>query len=181
MTASGLHVVQGVTGSIAAYKAVELVRLMTEREWDVSVMMTEAATRYVGVLTFQALTGKPVAVGKFENLSAESFQHIDLAAEADVMVIAPCTANVMAKLAAGLADDVLTATVLARQRAPLIVAPAMNTHMWNNPATQANREQLRARGITVLEVGTGELACGTVGAGRLCSLASILDAVEAAR
>jgi phosphopantothenoylcysteine decarboxylase/phosphopantothenate--cysteine ligase len=178
MSTSPPHIVLGVTGSIAAYKAVELVRLMSARGWTVSVMMTESATKYIGSLTFQALTRRPVAVGRFEHLTAESFQHIDLARDASVMVIAPCTANVIAKIAVGLADDVLTSTVLAN-RAPLVIAPAMNTHMWENPATQANLRTLRERSIHVLDVGSGELACGTVGEGRLCELAVILDAVSA--
>jgi len=171
------HVVLGVTGSIAAYKAVELVRLMTAKGWTVSVMMTESATKYVGALTFQALTHRPVAVGRFENLGPEAFQHIDLATEATVMLIAPCTANVIAKIACGIADDVLTSTVLANH-APLIIAPAMNTNMWTNPATQANVRTLQERGITLLPVESGELACGVVGDGRLTALERILDAVE---
>lgn len=173
------HIVLGVTGSIAAFKAVELVRMIMARGWDVSVMMTEAATKYIGPLTFQALTRHPVAVGRFENLSADSFQHIDLADIASVLVIAPCTANVMAKIACGIADDVVTSTVVASDVA-LIVAPAMNTRMWTHPATRANRETLLARGVNVLAVGEGELACGTVGAGRLCELETIVQSIEAA-
>ena len=170
-------VVLGVTGSIAAYKAVELVRMMSEKGWTVWVMMTAAATKYVGPLTFEALTGNPVVVGRFEEGGEGSFQHIDLADEADVMVVAPCTANVMAKIAHGLADDVVTSTLLARD-VPLVVAPAMNTRMWENPATQANIETLTSRNIHVTEVGHGELACGATGAGRLCELPVIMSAVE---
>lgn len=170
------HIVLGVSGSIAAFKAAELVRQFAARGWDTSVIMTAAATRYVGVLTFEALTGHPVAVGGFEEFKESSFQHIALARRARVIVIAPCTANVMAKIACGLADDVLTSTVLARD-VPLVIAPAMNTCMWNNPATQANKATLEERGITVLEVGRGELACGETGDGRLCELALIVEAV----
>jgi phosphopantothenoylcysteine decarboxylase/phosphopantothenate--cysteine ligase len=172
------HIVLGVTGSIAAYKAAELVRLMTgEAGWSVSVMMTASATKYVGALTFEALSGNPVAVGRFESMTGDSFQHIHLAREADVVLLAPCTANVMAKLACGLADDLLTSTVLASD-APLLIAPAMNTVMWNHPATQANRTTLIERGVHLLPVGEGDLACGEVGAGRLCSLSTIIDAVR---
>ena len=172
---TGKRVVLGVTGSIAAYKAAELVRLMTGKGWDVWVMMTEAATKYVGPLTFHALTGHPVPAGRCEAVPTEAYQHLDLGS-ADVIVIAPCTANVLAKIAHGLADDIVTATVLATA-APLIVAPAMNEKMWMNPATQANVETLKKRGIKLLDVEKGELACGVVGAGRLCALEKIVAAV----
>jgi phosphopantothenoylcysteine decarboxylase/phosphopantothenate--cysteine ligase len=171
------HIVLGVTGSIAAYKAAELIRLFTGKGWTVSVMMTEAATNYVGPLTFEALSGKPVVAGRFERPAGSTFPHIDFARDADVIAIAPCTANVIAKLACGLADDVVTATVLA-SAAPLVVAPAMNTKMWEHPATRANVALLKERGVEVTPVGEGELACGEVGAGRLCELDLIVDAVE---
>jgi len=170
------RVVLGVTGSIAAYKAAELVRLMMAKEWDVWVMMTEASTQYIGPLTFHALTRHPVPAGRCEAIPSEAFQHLDLAS-ADVLVIAPCTANVVAKLAHGLADDIVSATALAAG-GPLIVAPAMNERMWLNPATRANVETLKSRGITVLDVEHGELACGIVGAGRLRPLDDIVAAVE---
>ncbi len=170
-------VVLGVTGSIAAYKAAELVRLMTKKGWDVWVMMTEAATRYVGPLTFQALTRHSVAVGRCEAVSFETYQHLDLAGRAGAVVLAPCTANVIAKVAHGLADDVVGATVLAT-KSPVIIAPAMNENMWLNVATQDNVKLLKSRKIQVLEVESGELACGVVGAGRLCSLETIMAAVE---
>ena len=172
------RIVLGITGSIAAYKAAELVRLMTAKDWDVWVMMTEAATKYVGPLTFQALTRHPVPAGRCEAIPTEAFQHLDLASS-DVIVIAPCTANVIAKAACGLADDIVTATVLAT-KAPVIIAPAMNEGMWLNAATQANVKILRKRGVTVLDVEKGELACGVVGAGRLVELEKIIAAVEKA-
>ena len=174
-----LQIVLGVTGSIAAYKAAELTRRLGEAGFAVSVMMTESATRFVGPLTFQALSGNPVARGRFESLPPEAFQHIDLARDADLLLIAPCTANVMAKIAQGIADDVLTATVLA-SRAPLMIAPAMNDGMWENAATQANVKTLRDRGVTLLEVGSGSLACGTVGAGRMMEPEAIVGAVQSA-
>jgi phosphopantothenoylcysteine decarboxylase/phosphopantothenate--cysteine ligase len=172
------HIVLGVTGSIAAYKAAELVRRLMEQDCLVSVMMTQSATKYVGPLTFQALSGQPVNHGRFEELSEGAFPHIDLGQQADLMLIAPCTANVIAKIAHGIADDVLTATVLARA-VPLWIAPAMNDRMWDNPATQDNLALLRTRDIHVLDVGTGELACGSVGAGRMLEPAAIVEAVRA--
>jgi phosphopantothenoylcysteine decarboxylase / phosphopantothenate---cysteine ligase len=172
------RIVLGVTGSIAAYKAAELVRLMSTKGWDVWVMMTEAATKYVGPLTFQALTRHPVPAGRCEAIPTEAFQHLDLASS-DAVVVAPCTANVLAKMACGLADDIVTATVLATT-APVILAPAMNEKMWKNPATQANVEVLKDRGLSVLDVEEGELACGVVGAGRLVELEKIVEAVEKA-
>lgn len=175
---SNQRIVLGVTGSIAAYKAAELVRLMTAKKWDVWVMMTEAATKYVGPLTFQALTHHPVPSGRAESTPTEVFQHLDLAS-ADAVIIAPCTANVLAKMAHGLADDILTATVLAT-KAPLIVAPAMNENMWTHPATQENVATLKKRGVRMLDVESGELACGVLGAGRLCALDKIVDAVASA-
>jgi phosphopantothenoylcysteine decarboxylase/phosphopantothenate--cysteine ligase len=176
MTAKAKIIVLGVTGSIAAYKAAELVRRMQQQGWDVWVMMTEAAAKYVGPLTFQALTKHPVAVGKCEAVESSTYQHLDLSGRAGVVVIAPCTANVLAKIAHGLADDVVTATVLAAA-GPVLVAPAMNSRMWQNPATQANVKTLKDRGVLVLDVGEGELACGEVGAGRLTELENIVAAV----
>jgi len=179
MTAKNQTIVLGVTGSIAAYKAAELVRRMQQQGWDVWVMMTEAAAKYVGPLTFQALTKHPVAVGRCDAVDTSVYQHLDLSGRAGAVVIAPCTANVLAKIAHGLADDVVTATVLAAA-APVIIAPAMNARMWQNPATQANVRTLKDRGALVLDVGEGELACGAVGAGRLVELEHILAAVTAA-
>ncbi len=170
------RIVLGVTGSIAAYKAAELARLMIGRSWDVWVMMTEAATRYVGPLTFHALTRHPVPAGRCEAVPSEAYQHLDLSS-ADAIVLAPCTANVLAKMAHGMADDLVTATVLAAA-GPVIVAPAMNERMWLNPATQDNVRILKERGVRVLDVEKGSLACGMEGTGRLCALDVILRAVE---
>lgn len=167
----------GVTGSIAAYKAVDLVRGMQKKGWEVWVLMTACATQYVGPLTFRALTGHPVARGSYAELEPETYTHLDLSDEASAMVIAPCSAQTLARLAHGFADDVLSCTALSLT-APLIVAPAMNTRMWENAATRDNVDLLKRRGVTVLDPGVGELACGTTGAGRLCELELILDAVE---
>ena len=170
------EIVLGVTGSIAAYKAAELVRLMVKGGWGVSVIMTRGATRFVGALTFQTLSRRSVTVDMFEEPEEWVPGHISMAERAAVMVVAPCTANVIAKLAHGLADDMLTATALACP-APLIVAPAMNCHMWDHPATQANLAILRKRGVTIVNVGTGDLACGYEGQGRMAEPAQIMMAI----
>ena len=169
-------IILGITGSIAAYKAAELVRLMVTRKWDVFVVMTEAATRFVGPITFQTLSRHPVAVGMFDQLDGWVPEHISLADSANAMVVAPCTANVMAKIAHGLADDMLTCTALAC-RAPVILAPAMNQNMWDNAATRANVELLQTRGVHLVDVGSGDLACGCEGRGRMAPLEDIMAAV----
>jgi phosphopantothenoylcysteine decarboxylase/phosphopantothenate--cysteine ligase len=175
--AKTVNVVLGITGSIAAYKAAELVRLMKKRGWDVSVVMTGAATRFVSELTFRILSRNPVAVDMFENPDEWSPGHISLADKADVIVIAPCTANVIAKLANGIADDMLTCTILA-SKAPVVIAPAMNENMWKHPATRANVRTLHARRAHIVDVGTGYLACGREGAGRMAGLDDIMKVVE---
>lgn len=173
------EIVLGVTGSIAAYKAAELVRLMVKAGHGVSVVMTRGAAEFVTPLTFQTLSRRPVATGLFDPVAGWEPRHISLAQLADVLVVAPCTANVAAKLAHGIADDALTATALAC-RAPLVVAPAMNDGMFENPATQSNLATLRGRGAVVVEPSEGELACGSRGRGRLAPLEGIMAAVEAA-
>lgn len=173
------HIVLGVTGSIAAYKAVELLRLLQRRGWAVSVVMTEGATRFVTPLTFQTLSRNAVGTGLFDEADGWHPEHISYADRADVLVVAPCTANVIAKLAHGIADDLLTCTALAA-KAPLVIAPAMNDNMWAHPATRANVELLKQRGARFVEVDTGELACGREGAGRLAEPEAILAVVEAA-
>ena len=171
------HVLLGVTGSIAAYKAAELVRLLQAKEWTVSVVMTSAATEFVGELTFRALSRNPVGVEMFDASPEWRPEHIVLADRADLFVIAPCTANVMAKLAHGIADDLLSCTALACE-APLVIAPAMNEKMWNHAATRANAETLRGRGVDIVDVGSGDLACGYQGRGRMASLDAIMESVE---
>lgn len=170
-------VVVGVTGCIAAYKACELVRELQKAGMRVKVVMTEAATHFVGPATFRALTGEPVAVSLWEE-SADKVHHISLAEEADVFVVAPATANVIAKIAAGRADDLLTTTALATQ-ARLIIAPAMNVRMWRAEATQANLAALRERGATIVEPESGYLVCGEVGEGRLADPSAIAETVLA--
>ncbi len=166
----------GVTGSIAAYKACELTRLFVKGGHDVRVLMTPAATRFVAPLTFRTLSRNPVGVDLFEEPDEWVPGHISLAERANLLVVAPCTANVLAKLAHGLADDLLTATALAT-RAPLLIAPAMNTGMWENAATQANLATLASRGATFVDAGTGDLACGATGKGRMAEPPLIFEAV----
>jgi phosphopantothenoylcysteine decarboxylase/phosphopantothenate--cysteine ligase len=169
-------VVLGVTGGIGAYKACELARELMRRGMRVKTVMTTSAQRFVTPLTFRTLTGEPVGVSLWDDPS-QRVHHVSLAREADVMVIAPCTANVIAKLAHGRADDLLTTTALASE-APLVVAPAMNTQMWRKDVTSANVAALRARGVVFVEPESGDLACGDVGEGRLADVLVIADAVE---
>ena len=170
-----MRILLGVTGCIAAYKACEILRELQRADADVRVVMTEAATRFVGAPTFAALSGHPVGLSLFDN-ATDPIPHIRLAEECDAFLIAPCTANVVAKLAGGIADDLLTSTALACT-APLMVAPAMNVHMYENAATQSNLATLRARGVQVLDPQSGRLACGEVGAGKLPEPSAIARAV----
>ncbi len=170
------HIVVGVTGSIAAYKAAELVRGMKTKGWDVSVAMTQHATRFVGEATFRTLSQNPVALDMFDPDGEWQPDHISLADRADVLVIAPCTANVIAKIAHGLADDILTCTALA-STAPMVIAPAMNETMWESPVTQSNIAILKQRGAMVVDVGTGDLACGYKGKGRMADITKVIRAV----
>lgn len=173
------HIVLGVTGCIAAYKAVELLRLMQHKGWDVSVVMTAEAARFVTPLTFQTLSRNTVGTGLFDEADGWHPEHISYADRATVLVVAPCTANVMAKMAHGLGDDLLTCTALAT-KAPVVVAPAMNDNMWTHPATQANVAILKGRGVKIVDVAEGELACGREGVGRLAALDVIISVVESA-
>lgn len=165
----------GITGCIAAYKSAEIVRALQKRGLRVKVVMTEHATHFVDPLTFRSLTHEPVAVGLFDDPS-DPIHHISLAEEADLFLIAPCTANVAAKIAHGIADDLLTTTALACT-APLVVAPAMNVHMYEAAATQENLNALARHGTRIVEAGSGYLACGDVGRGRLAEIEDIVDCV----
>ena len=156
----------GVTGSIAAYKAVELVRLFVKNGDTVNVIMTPAACEFVKPLTFQTLSRNPVCVEQFAPIVSWKPEHISLAESADLVLVAPATANTIAKMRYGLADNLLTATLLAT-RAPVAIAPAMNTGMWESPVTQENIAALKARGVTVIDPVDGELACGVKGNGRM--------------
>ncbi len=186
------RILLGVSGGIAAYKAVELVRLATAAGHAVRVVQTPASLQFVGRATFEGVTGAPVLVDEFEPdpargafpgdaaLDHDPISHLELVARCDVLVVAPASANTVAKLAHGLADNLLTSAALANT-APLVLAPAMNTHMYEHPATQANLELLRSRGARIVDPGTGRLASkGEWGVGRLAEPPEILAAVEAA-
>ena len=170
-----MNVVLGVTESIAAYKACELVRLLVKRGDDVHVVMTEHARAFVTPLTFRTLSRNEVECDLFEDPRDWKPGHVSLAAAADLVVVAPATANILAKMAHGIADDLLSSTLLAT-KAPIVVAPAMNDGMWANAATQANIEMLTSRGVRVVQPGTGDLACGTSGTGRMADPTEILSA-----
>ncbi|MCM8748271.1 bifunctional phosphopantothenoylcysteine decarboxylase/phosphopantothenate--cysteine ligase CoaBC [Thermomicrobiaceae bacterium CFH 74404] len=172
------RIVLGVSGGIAAYKCIELARALTQGGALVDVILTEAALQFVTPLTFQALTRRPVHTTVFEAWDARSAGHVTLGAEADLIVVAPATANVIAKLAYGLADDALTVTALACP-APLIVAPAMDHHMYHHPATQANLRTLRERGAVIVGPESGPLASGMVGEGRLVEPERLLAVIRA--
>ena len=166
----------GVTGSIAAYKAADLASQLVKQGADVHVVLTRAGAEFVGPATFRALTLNPVITSTFDEPSGGRIAHIDLAQSADLVLVAPATANVIARMAAGMADDSLTATLLAAT-APIIVAPAMNTAMLEHPATVANLETLRSRGVQIVEPACGTLACRTEGPGKLAEVEDILRAV----
>lgn len=167
----------GVTGGIGAYKAVELTRLLQARGHRVQVVMTRNARRFVGPLTFEAITREPVITSQFTPGRNAEIEHIALASGMDVLVVAPATANIIGKFAGGLADDFLSALYLAT-RAPVLMAPAMNTNMWEHDAVRANIATLRSRGVKFVDPGDGYLACGWVGAGRLAEPETIAEAVD---
>jgi len=177
-----MKIALGVTGGIAAYKAAEIVRLLQDRGIRVQVVMTRAAQEFVRPLTFAALSGEKVITGMFApgeehtpNLDS-AIEHIAVAQSIDALVVVPATADVLAQFAQGIAGDFLTTLFLATT-APVIVAPAMNVNMWNNPATQANLQTLRQRGVKIVEPGAGYLACGMTGPGRLAENETIVAAV----
>ena len=165
--------VLGITGGIAAYKAAELVRLLIKANYEVQVVMTEAATQFITPVTMQALSGKPVFTGMWDSTIDNGMPHIELSRDADAILIAPATAEFIAKLLHGRADDLLSTLCLARD-CPLLVAPAMNKQMWENPATQRNIAQLQADNITVFGPDSGEQACGEIGIGRMLEPEAIL-------
>ena len=170
--------VLGITGGIAAYKAAELVRLLVKADYEVQVVMTESATQFITPMTMQALSGKPVFVGMWDSSVDNGMPHIELSRDADAIVIAPATAEFVAKLLHGRADDLLSTLCLARD-CPLLVAPAMNKQMWENPATQRNFAQLIADNITVLGPGSGDQACGEIGLGRMLEPEELMRDINA--
>jgi phosphopantothenoylcysteine decarboxylase/phosphopantothenate--cysteine ligase len=173
---TSLKVLLGVTGGIAAYKSAELVRRLREQGAEVQVVMTQGAQHFVGAATFQALSGRPVRTDLWDAAAEAAMGHIELARWADRILIAPASADFLARLAHGMANDLLTTLCLATD-APIAVAPAMNRLMWANAATQANVATLRARGVTILGPAEGEQACGETGAGRMVEPADILAAL----
>ena len=176
MDLTGRKIVLGVTGGIAAYKSAALVSRLRHAGAEVHVIMTENAAKFVAPLTFQTLSANPVVTDTFAAPEYWNVEHVALAKLADVFVIAPATANILAKMACGIADDMLSTTVLAT-KAPVLAAPAMNTGMWTAEATQKNIETLRARGVRFVGPGSGMLACGDEGAGRMSEPEEILEAI----
>ena len=170
--------VLGITGGIAAYKAAELVRLLVKAGLDVQVVMTSAACQFITPVTMQALSGKPVFIDMWDSSVSNGMPHIELSRHADAILVAPASADFMAKLVQGRADDLLSTLCLARD-CPLLVAPAMNKQMWENPATQRNINQLKADGISILGPDSGEQACGEIGLGRMLEPESLLALVNA--
>jgi len=167
----------GLTGGVAAYKAAELARLLMQDGIEVQAVMTESACRFVGPATLQALTGKPVFTDLWDARIANNMAHIALSRNADAILVAPASADFIAKLANGLADDLLSTLCLARD-CPLLVAPAMNRQMWEHPATQRNLATLRRDGVTVLNPGSGSQACGETGMGRMLEARELAEAVH---
>ena len=181
------NLVLGITGGIAAYKAAELVRLLVKANVDVQVVMTNAACQFITPVTMQALSGKPVFIDMWDSSISNGMPHIELSRQADAILVAPASADFMAKLAHGRADDLLSTLCLARgsdtKPCPLLVAPAMNKQLWENAATQRNMTQIKADGISVLGPDSGEQACGEIGLGRMLEpedlLALVLASFEA--
>ena len=176
----GRELLLGVSGSIAAYKAAELVSLLVKRGAGVTVLMTPGAARFIGPLTLATLSRRPVVSDLFDP-SCPDVEHIQMTERADALLVAPATANTLAKLAAGIADcPVTTAALALKPSTPLILAPAMNTRMWEHPATRENLRTLKSRGARIVAPAEGLLACGTVGVGKLAALDDILAALEKA-
>ena len=172
----GKTVILGVTGSIAAYKAANLASMLKKQHADVQVIMTQNATQFMNPITFESLTGNKCLVDTFDRNFQFQVEHVALAKRADLAIIAPATANIMAKLAHGLADDMLTTTLLAC-RCPRLIAPAMNTRMYENPVTQDNMDILRKYGFRLIEPAVGHLACGDTGAGKLPPETLLLECI----
>jgi phosphopantothenoylcysteine decarboxylase/phosphopantothenate--cysteine ligase len=173
---SNKTIVLGITGSIAAYKAAAIASQLTQAGAKVNVIMTKEAIQFISPVTFRAITSRPVVTEMFDLASEFSIGHVSLAKAADIVVIAPATANIIAKLAAGIADDMLCCTVLAT-KAPVLIAPAMETNMYNNPVTQDNLSKLKVRGFVIIAPATGWLASGKEGPGRLADINDIIDGI----
>jgi len=174
---SNKTIVLGITGSIAAYKAAEIASQLTQAGAKVNVIMTQEAIQFISPITFRAITGRPLVTEMFDLASEFSIEHVSLAEAADIVVIAPATANIIAKLAAGIADDMLCCTVLAT-KAPMVIAPAMETNMYNNPITQDNLSKLKARNFVIIGPARGWLASGKEGLGRLADINDIIGGIR---
>jgi phosphopantothenoylcysteine decarboxylase / phosphopantothenate---cysteine ligase len=176
MTLTGKRILLGITGGIAAYKAAELTRLLVKAGADVRVAMTEAGTRFITPMTLQALSGQPVWTSLWDARVSDHMGHIELSRDRDLIVVAPASADFMAKVVQGISDDLLAALCLAR-RCPLMLAPAMNVEMWESPATQRNVDALRADGVMFAGPAAGDQACGETGYGRMLEAAELLAEV----
>lgn len=178
---AGKHIVLGLSGGVACYKSAELCRLLVKAGATVQVVMTEAAAQFITPVTMQALSGRSVYTSQWDAREANNMPHINLSREADAILIAPCSADFIARLVQGRADELLSLLCLARprDRVPLLLAPAMNREMWGHPATQRNLAQVARDGATVLGVGFGDQACGETGDGRMLEAAEILEELEA--
>lgn len=180
MASKNKEILLGVTGSIAAYKACDIIRRLRDRDFGVTVMMTREAAQLVTPLTFASLSGRKVYIAMFEqDTTSWEIDHVALAEKAGVLLIAPATANVIGKLASGIADDLLTCTAMAT-KAKILIAPAMNTGMYENKIVQENITKLKKLGIGFIDAVKGKLACGTTGAGHLADVETIVKAVEQA-
>lgn len=177
----GRRILVGVTGGIAAYKSATLVSRLAQRGAEVTVCMTDAATRFITPLTFQALSARPVYTSQWEHVESQDPQHIALARQADLAIVAPCTMDCMAKLASGRTDDVVTLMLSAidRTNTPVLLAPAMNEVMWAQPSTQRNAAQLEADGFTLIGPADGWQACRAVGSGRMVEPEDLVDRAAA--
>jgi phosphopantothenoylcysteine decarboxylase len=172
------NILLGVTGGIAAYKAAEIANTLTKDGFSVEVIITRGGMKFVTPLTFQALTHNKVYKDMFEEYFTNDIKHISLAQKADLLLIAPATADVIGKLANGIADDMLTTVAMACRGIPLLVAPAMNTNMYENPAVQANLSRLKDYGYEIIEPRSARLACGTIGKGALADVGCIINTAE---
>ena len=167
----------GVSGGIGAYKAVEVARLLQKRGHEIQAVMTRSAKKFVGPLTFEAITRRPVISNQFAPGLNSNVEHIAIASTADLLLVVPATANIIGKFANGIADDFLTSLHLAT-KAPILMAPAMNVNMWEHPAVQENMQRLTARGVRFVDPGEGYLACGWIGKGRLAEPDDIVTAAD---
>jgi len=176
------NIIIGVTGSIAAYKSADIVHRFFKEGYQVEVIMTKAATEFITPLTFRSLTQNDVYTEMFQNDFPNEVKHISLAQKADVVLIAPATANIIGKLAGGIGDDMLSTTILAVKDKPVFIAPAMNTNMWRNPIVQENIAKLKKYGYRFIEPRIGQLACNTIGNGALAEVEiivkTVIDAME---